>query len=415
MSSNTLHNIILTSKKKRLRKEKLRGLVEQIILGRQKNACFINPAAGNSNHDCVSEEVRNRLGNERFEFYESQGKKGITRDASKYLAENKGLIVVIGGDGTYNEVVNAEGDLEQGVIVLIPNGTSSDSCRSVNTYNPERVYNVVNSLLNNRIRNKDYDKYIIPCDLMKITYDKDRVVRAINSFSLGFSGELCSRVETGVEKNQNKARLGGVKKKTRYVSEALKLYKQGYEPFDTVCSFNNDSVRKGPLEDLLTIFVMNGTYAGSNMRFNPENQLNDGYLEGLFVRNMSKASLIHGLEHVFLLKDNAHIDKKIDLSNPEEHIIHSANNNAGLEYNQLNTCYVKGIESIEMNILEPESGKDYYFEVDGEPHRIDNPGAPIRVEVMPWATNVLRIPSEMPPLHPSLRIFHEINSGYSDF
>ncbi|MBN2459643.1 hypothetical protein JXB28_05135 [Candidatus Woesearchaeota archaeon] len=329
---------------------------------------IINPVAG-ADYKKFHREMEKRLGNDRFGYYITQAKGDATRIAGEKLAlaEKAGkklMLLAAGGDGMYNEVVNADADLSRMVFVPIPSGTSSDVARNLHLTNTGRTCNLLNKIFDGEEHLGDY---VTGLDLINVSYDKGKQVRAINLFSVGFDGMLCKEVNESRKK-------GGFGKKNIFVTKAVELMKnKKYSPIHIGYIVNNGHEKADTIDNILLFTIITGRYAGSGMNYNPDSILNDGLVEGLLVKNMKLKPAMKLIGHVLFKKDNVHIRAKKDSKG----------------FNRLGVNYLPGIESCLINILYEKAGQDYYFNVDGEHHRLEHPAAEIRIKVLPKATNSL--------------------------
>lgn len=363
---------------------------------------IVNPAAGGPFKDLLKKNIEQRLGKYYFEYLESHQKGGITKIVTKEVSKRKKFMLIVGGDGTYNEAVNTEANLKDVVIGFLNGGTSSDFSVNANTRHTARVCNALQEIMAGESNLEDYVK---PADIIQVTYDEGEQVKAMNMFSFGFTGLLCKRVE-------EKRKRGGVETKIRFSTEAFRLYREKiYKPIDISFSINNGEIKKGPLEKIFFMGILNGGYAGGGMNFNPNyvlKDLEDGFFEGFVNKEMKNVmQLLNALWHVAILKDNKIIEPPKNQYHPNGH---------DLEYNSLNTHHLKGIKTIDINIRNINKGTKYYFEVDGEPHRIYKPGSKITVEVLAGETNLFHIPKNayIPLENLRMRMHYEMNPGFTN-
>jgi diacylglycerol kinase family enzyme len=332
---------------------------------------IVNPKAGRRAHH-IEKEMRQRLGTDHINYYISSSKEDITKMVSWLAAEAEKkqstiLVILVGGDGTYGDAINAEGDLSRLILGTADGGSSSDFAKTLNMKRPCRTCNLINALLDGEVALEDCIK---PVDLMRINYtagNQGKMIKALNLFSMGFDGEICKLVNDSVK-------VGGVKKKKSFVSAAIKVLKH-YSPIDVEYTINNDPSRHGVAKNVLTYVVMHGEFAASGMRYNPYFKLGDGFAEAIIAKHRNVPSLLRRIFHIKVLKDSQHIDLP-----------------PGKEgYNRLGIRYEDKISSINLQVLNANMDKENYFETDGEHHSYD-PNYPVKIEVLPKATSALYIP-----------------------
>ena len=337
-----------------------------------------NPVAG-SNSKKFERFLQDRLLQDRIKYYETNGKGDAGRILSERIAEaektNKKLMaLIVGGDGTYNDAVNAKGDLSRVIFVPIPGGTSSDIARSLNLNNTVRTCNILTKVFEG---DEDINDYVKPMDILGVKYDEGKEVKAMNMFSLGFDGMLCKEVNTSRKK-------GGFGNKNIYVKKTLEIMKEKrYEPvrikytLNNIYPLNNTISKTAFADDILMLTIINTRCAGGGMNYNPYFSINDGALEGFLVKNMGLKEASKLIWHVLLKKDDAHIISLRDIDG----------------FNRFNVNYMPGIESARINIQDVDKKQEYYFNVDGEHQLLEHPELPVDVKVLPKATNVLYLPN----------------------
>jgi diacylglycerol kinase family enzyme len=331
---------------------------------------IINPNAGKRSKQ-VEKDLRQILGMDHINYYLSNSKQDITQMVS-WLADKAEkrqstiMVLVVGGDGTYSDAINASGNLKRLIFGFSDGGTSSDFARSLNTKTRHRTGNLVNALRENEAA---LEEHVKPIDLIRVNYKEDnqqKELRALNLFSTGFDGEVCKIVNESVE-------TGGIKKKAGFVSVAKKVLKH-YNPLDIEYILNDDLTKKTAL-DVLTFVLINGRYAGSGINYNPYFDVSDGYIEGMIAKKRGTLDMLNMAFHMKVLQDNRHIDLPPIKDG----------------YNRLGVRYEDKINSITLQVTNAGEKKEGYFETDGE-HQRYNPQHPVKIEVLPQATNALYVP-----------------------
>jgi diacylglycerol kinase family enzyme len=345
------------------------NILDEIV----KNNIYVilNPKAGNRALQ-NQREARERLGTNHIIYYVSSSKEDLIKMVSWLAAEAEKkqsviLVLIVAGDGGYDDAINAEGDLSRLILGITDAGSSSDFAKTLNMRRFCRTFNLINALLEGEVNLEDCIK---PIDLMRISYtagNQEKATKALNLFSMGFDGEICKLVN-------DSAKVGGVKKKKSFVSAAIKVLKH-YAPIDVEYTINNDSSRHGIAKNVLTYVVMHGEFAASGMRYNPYFELGDGFAEAIIAKHRSIPSLLTRVFHLKVLKDSQHIDSPPGKDG----------------YNSLGIRHESMISSINLQVLNVNGKGHDYFETDGEHHCYD-PAYPLRLEVLPKATTALYIP-----------------------
>jgi len=109
-----------------------------------------NPASGGG---CEPDAVREALGDLDIEWIDTQG-SGDAREAAREWGE--GLLIVVGGDGTLNEVVNGLGKAgfpEDVTLAVLPAGTGNDLAATLAI--PDRLEEAEEVIRESRVRTLD--------------------------------------------------------------------------------------------------------------------------------------------------------------------------------------------------------------------------------------------------------------------
>lgn len=192
--------------------------------------------------------------------------------------ENVERVIAIGGDGTFNEVLNGINP-EKTVMGFIPAGSGNDFARVAGfSRNPiDALQDIVN------------DK-IIEIDYMEVGAENN-MRRCINIAGTGLDIEVLTRY--------NKARI--IKNKLQYywcLVRAL-IYNKTYKIKMTLSDGTTSE------HDCFIVAVCNGQYYGGGMRVSPHSDIYDGKLDVVIVHTV-KRSRIPGLVPKFL--KGKHID-----------------------------------------------------------------------------------------------------------
>ncbi len=111
---------------------------ECVILGREKIVFIVNPRAGNGlageKWPFIRDRALQRLTS--FQAFFTSGPGNATHLTRQHLQQGAGTIICVGGDGTFNEVVNGfmdeAGSLRnEARVALLPAGTCCDFSRTV--------------------------------------------------------------------------------------------------------------------------------------------------------------------------------------------------------------------------------------------------------------------------------------------
>ena len=208
-------------------------------------------------------------------FSERPGQLGeLARSAVEAGAK---LLVVVGGDGSVNEVANgiAEQDVE---IAVIARGTGWDFIRTYDI--PHKIEDAIDVALNGVARE---------IDLGRVTYRSwggvDEVRWFANVASVGMSGAIAQRA------NDTSKALGG---KISYLWATLAVFAR-WKVSDVHVTVDDD-VRSGRMHDVI---VANGRYFGGGMMITPEASSDDGLFDVLLLGDLTKRDLMATLPKTY--------------------------------------------------------------------------------------------------------------------
>ncbi|MCL2865187.1 MAG: diacylglycerol kinase family lipid kinase [Lachnospiraceae bacterium] len=192
------------------------------------------------------------------------------------------VIVVIGGDGTFNEVMNGISNFDQVSLGYIPAGSGNDLARSLGLVrDPFKALEVVM-----------HPKKIQMLDIGVVTrLGKSR--RFVVSTGLGFDAAVCHQSAVSKMKHLlNKLRIG----KLTYVGIALgRLF---HDPPVTMEVCIDDEAPR-VFEKTYFVTAMNMPYEGGGFKFCPEAKFDDGKLDVIVVSGMSKLRVLRILPTAF--------------------------------------------------------------------------------------------------------------------
>jgi diacylglycerol kinase (ATP) len=296
---------------------------------------LVNPAAANGSTGKRWPELAKRAAGLGLTgdvlFSESAGHMAeLARHATEDGAR---LLVVVGGDGTVNEVVNGLDGLEQKPeLAVIPRGTGWDFVRTYGI--PRDVDRAVSIALDGTVR---------AIDLGRATYRTPAGEEGRASFanvaSVGMSGAIAQRA------NRTTKALGG---KLSYLIATFAVFSR-WRNCEVRVSVDGER-RAGRMHDVI---VANGRYFGGGMKICPDASSDDGLLDVLLIGDLTKRDLLITLPKSY----------------SGRHLPHPK------------------AELLRGRVVEVEADEPLPIELDGE-----QPGtAPVRFEIVPRALR-LRVP-----------------------
>jgi YegS/Rv2252/BmrU family lipid kinase len=223
---------------------------------------------------------------------------GLTGDA--FLSEHQGhlaelareavrdgatRLVVVGGDGSVNEVVNGLDGAEGVELAIVPRGTGWDFARTFGI--PRDLDDAVRVALEGDVRE---------IDLGRVTYrtwsGEEAVATFANVASAGISGAIAKRA------NETSKALGG---KVSYYWATLAVF-LGWTAGEMRVTVDGE-VRAGKMIDVL---ACNGRYLAGGMMMCPEAEPDDGLFDVMLIGDVTKRDLMLVLPRTYRGKHLPH-------------------------------------------------------------------------------------------------------------
>lgn len=243
-----------------------------------KTIAIINPISGGGRGKEVGESFCDFIDNRKLDcrvFY-TERRWHATEIATKH-AQNNDRVIIIGGDGTVNEVVNGVTDHDSVTFGLIPVGSGDDFARSLGLKrnSDQNFINVI----------KESPK-LKTIDLWDISVTdsngKIHLNRFTNSCGIGFDALVAHL-------NQQKKNITGLISYIITIFKALKLCETILisTKFDGQDSFNN--------KEILLFAIGNGKTAGGGLFLTPGGIIDDGILNGTALTPITRLALLRKL------------------------------------------------------------------------------------------------------------------------
>lgn len=205
--------------------------------------------------------------------------------SSKASVENPIFLIVLGGDGTVNEVLCGLDNWEYVTIGYIPTGSSNDLARDLKI--PSKPLQALDCILNSG--------QITQMDIGTLVYNDDSSSRNFSvSCGIGFDAAVCYYVNhSAAKKKFNKIGLG----KLVYLWIALReIFGAPRVSCDMYLDENTTPIH---LSNFLTIVSMNHQYEGGGFKFCPNADYTDGIFSICAVGNLPKWKILLCLPTVF--------------------------------------------------------------------------------------------------------------------
>lgn len=249
--------------------------------------CIVNPASANGRTRRAWKSMEQALAGRdiKLEACFTSGPNDATRLTREALHKGYRRIISVGGDGTLNEVVNGyfNGNREKictdAVLSLIPMGTGGDFARMLQA---SHEVDFVHRLLSHPRERT--------CDLVRVTFTnwdgQEEYRHYINIADVGIGSETVVRV------NRNSKFLGGF---FSFLLGAL----------HTIFTYRNRSLTVRVDDRLIyegqagMIVVGNGSYFGGGMKVAPHAMIDDGLLEVVVVKDLSKIQLLGNVGSIY--------------------------------------------------------------------------------------------------------------------
>lgn len=239
--------------------------------------------------------------NIEYKLYESQYFKHPIEIAKQITTENEsGKIIVIGGDGTFSEVVNGIVDLSKWNIGLIPLGSGNDFANCIDL--PKKPLDSLKLILKENVK---------PVDYIKVN---DMI--CVNVLGTGIDVEVLLHFE-------KHTKLKGSFRYFVSLIDALRPIK--WHEFDVSIDDGEFEHKKG-----FIVTLCNGKYFGGGIPICPSAEPNDNKLEFVFVNQIKNSQVLSYLlklmskkiltmpetQHVFckkaVFRDNKNLLLQID-------------------------------------------------------------------------------------------------------
>jgi diacylglycerol kinase (ATP) len=300
---------------------------------------LVNPAAANGATGRRWPEIAHQAAGVGLEgdalLSEHRGHLGqLAREAA---LDGAHLLVVVGGDGALNEVVNGLGGLDPAPsVALIPRGTGGDFGRTFGI--PNDVATAARIALDGETRRIDLGR------LTYRTWDGHEAEGLFaNVASAGMSGAIAQRA------NETSKALGA---KASYLWATFAVF-AGWSAVEMRVTVDGET-RSGRMFDVV---VANGRYFGGGMKMCPAAQPDDGLFDVVTIGDVTKRDLVVTMPKIY---------RGTHLPHPKA-------------------------EALRGSIVTVETDEPVPVELDGE-----QPGTtPARFEVLPGAFG-LRVPRRTP-------------------
>lgn len=235
-----------------------------------KTAYIINPAAGRGRTEKIWKNLPAYLTVTEYpgQPYFTAGPGDAQKLASRLSLNGYQRILVFGGDGTVNEVVNGI-SLNGTALGIIPTGTGNDFCRTVGiAKNPREA---LMQLANGKIKHVD----------LGVVNGR----RFLNAVGTGFDAEVVKVT------NEQFRQLRGTVAYLASLIKVLGAYRNHEVTVET-----ERAVFKGKM---LLAGVGNGRYIGGGMKLFPQAEIDDGVFQVVMLGDIKKSEILVHFPKIF--------------------------------------------------------------------------------------------------------------------
>ncbi|MCI8485170.1 MAG: diacylglycerol kinase family lipid kinase [Lachnospiraceae bacterium] len=230
----------------------------------------------------LEEELEKRKVEYQAFFTKYKGHAGeLAGKLTKKYQEDVISLVVVGGDGTANEVVNGIQNFEKVKLGYIPAGSGNDLARGLHLpKNPPAALQVILE-----------STELYPMDVGKVSWGRGLEQSAYFNISsgVGMDADVCRRVNaSGMKVFLNKLHLGRV---SYFVQTGMTLA----EMPSIQASVQFDDGEKKRIHGLICMAVMNHRYEGGGLPMAPDASDQDGKLSVCYIHGVKKLSAVMAL------------------------------------------------------------------------------------------------------------------------
>ena len=253
-----------------------------------KYTFIVNPKASSGNGELIWNQIAPELIKRQidYEVRFTDRRHGATEAAAEVTADGKEhMIVVVGGDGTMNEVVNGIQECGKVTLGCIPTGSGNDFIRAVRL--PKDPMSALETVLKR--------ERVVPLDIGEMISGGEKHRFAVST-GIGFDAAVCHHVAvTKLKALLNKFKAGSL----IYLGIALQRLMR--EPLVN-CRLRLDGGETKRFEKTYFVAVMNHPYEGGGFFFCPKAEVGDGCLDVIVVSGLPRIKVLFLLPTAFFGK-----------------------------------------------------------------------------------------------------------------
>ncbi len=244
---------------------------------------IINPNSCSSKSLKKWKEIKSKLTREKVNFEshitsKSRNACQIAREITAIETSKKNILVILGGDGTLNEVINGITSFENLILGYIPTGSSNDFARSLRL--KTNIMDALECVLHpKKYAHLDYG----------VLSTKDDSKNFLVSSGIGYDAAVCEEANKSSAKNF--LNVFGLGKLTYGVLGIKNVF--SYQPKNATITIDNSSTFK--VNNMLFTSIHNNRYEGGGFLFCPDADSSDGILDLCVTENISKLKFLVSL------------------------------------------------------------------------------------------------------------------------
>lgn len=253
----------------------------------------LNPVGASGRAKKTWKKIQPRFDQAPFPYvlHESTKEKGIEEIVKEITSLGEEIdLIVIGGDGSFNEAVNGIQDFSKTRFGMIPCGSGNDLAKDIGL--SKNIDEVVDTLLQFEVKRvADVGEIVLHNHMYIIdpfthymddsVYTDEKIRRFNISAGFGFDAEICAYVLVSKTKQLlNRVHLG----KLCYLVEGTRaIFSTKLVPVEM--NIDGEEVK---IDQCLFVAAMNHAYEGGGFRFGPTAKYDDGQLELCIANGLSR-------------------------------------------------------------------------------------------------------------------------------
>ena len=252
----------------------------------EKWLAIVNPNAGNRKAKKDWDKIKGMLheANLQFDFLFTEQKEHAIEITFQHIKDGYRNFIVVGGDGTLNEVVN--GFFKQEIVpvneltlAMIPIGTGNDWCRSLNI--PFKYKKAIKLINKQKTRWQDIGKV----EFYNSEIPKQRFFA--NVAGMGYDAVVAAKTNRDKERGRSGAILY---LKNLFTSLLF------YDHSNTVMTIDSDSTHK---HKTFSMSVGIGKYNGGGMKQLPNAEIDDGLFDVTLIKKLGKLTVLKEVKNLY--------------------------------------------------------------------------------------------------------------------